>query len=78
MVVRKRLDDHPSTVLAQSLFHVLPGADWIAHVVQAIEERHKIIPIASVTGLGVVNPSFCGCPFAGVVLLYGVGAQAAT
>jgi hypothetical protein len=49
------------------------GARGLSHVVLGARRA-----IASVTGLGVVNPSFCGCPFAGVVLLYGVGAQAAT
>src|SRR5882757_1707945 len=43
IVMRKRLDDHPRPVLGQRFLDMLARSHGVAHVMQAIEERHQII-----------------------------------
>src|ERR1700719_4544063 len=43
VIIRERLDDHPGTVGAQGSAHVRGGADWVSHVVEAVEDRHEVI-----------------------------------
>ena len=39
----KRLDDHPRPILGQRFLDMLACTHGVAHVMQAIEERHQII-----------------------------------
>ncbi len=48
-VVRERLDDHPGAVRRERLAHVPRRADRVAHVVQAVEERHEVVAGARVS-----------------------------
>jgi hypothetical protein len=42
VIIRERLDDHPGTVVAQDSADVRSGADWVSHVVEAVEDRHEV------------------------------------
>ena len=43
VIIRERFDDHPGTVIAQSSADVCGGANWVSHVMEAIEDRHEVI-----------------------------------
>jgi len=42
-VVRERLDDHPGAARIESCFYVRRGTDWIAHVMQTVEEGDQVV-----------------------------------
>ena len=48
--MRERLDDHPRTIWLERLVDVSSCPLWVSHVVQTVEEGHKII--GSWIGLG--------------------------
>jgi hypothetical protein len=50
MIMGKRLDDHPRAVGLKRLMDVCGRSRGVAHVVQAVEEGHKIV--GSWIGLG--------------------------
>src|SRR5580704_3888161 len=46
LVVGKGFDDHPCSAGSEGLTDVAGGADGIAHIVEAIEDRDKVIILA--------------------------------
>ena len=47
-VAGERLDDHPGAVGRERLAHVPRGADRVAHVVQAVEERDEVVAVPGI------------------------------
>ena len=43
LIIGKRLDDHPRAILGQRLPDVSSGSNWIAHVMQAVEDGNEIV-----------------------------------
>ena len=42
-VVRIRLDYHPCAVFCQSTADMCCGSDWVAHIVEAIEDGDEVV-----------------------------------
>ena len=64
---RPRLDDHEGSVRLQHLANVPRGADWIAHVVQAVEAADKVVVAARRTSFAEDTSNRDVCQIAGLL-----------